>query len=51
MRTPPRRKKETWPETQLALAEVLGERGEGFIELSGATMPRAEPVGRRVAAV
>ena len=29
-----------WPETQLALAEVLGERGEGFIELSGATMPR-----------
>jgi N-acyl-D-aspartate/D-glutamate deacylase len=29
-----------WPETQLALAEVLGERGEGFIELSGATLPR-----------
>ncbi len=29
-----------WPETQLALAAVLGERGEGFIELSGATMPR-----------
>jgi N-acyl-D-aspartate/D-glutamate deacylase len=29
-----------WPETQIALAEVLGERGEGFIELSGAGMPR-----------
>ena len=29
-----------WPETQIALAEVLGDRGEGFIELSGATMPR-----------
>ncbi len=29
-----------WPETQIALAEVLGERGEGFIELSGAGMSR-----------
>ncbi len=27
-----------WPETQLVLAQVLGERGEGFIELSGAHM-------------
>ena len=28
-----------WPETQLVLAKVLGERGEGFIELSGAVLP------------
>ncbi|NQZ95654.1 MAG: amidohydrolase family protein [Myxococcales bacterium] len=27
-----------WPETQLVLAKVLGDRGEGFIELSGAGM-------------
>jgi N-acyl-D-aspartate/D-glutamate deacylase len=30
-----------WPETQEVLARVLGERGEGFIELSAAGMPRA----------
>jgi N-acyl-D-aspartate/D-glutamate deacylase len=29
-----------WPETQEVLARVLGERGEGFIELSAAGMPR-----------
>ena len=29
-----------WPETQLVMAQVLGERGEGFIELSGAGMGR-----------
>jgi len=28
-----------WPETQLILAKVLGDRGEGFIELSGAVLP------------
>ena len=28
-----------WPETHEALAQVLGERGEGFIELSAAGMP------------
>jgi len=28
-----------WPETQLVLAKVLGDRGEGFIELSGAVLP------------
>jgi N-acyl-D-aspartate/D-glutamate deacylase len=28
-----------WPETQEVLARVLGERGEGFIELSAAGMP------------
>lgn len=28
------------PETRLVLANVLGERGEGFIELSGAGLPR-----------
>jgi len=28
-----------WPETHEVLAEVLGERGEGFIELSAAGMP------------
>src|SRR5262249_60241419 len=30
-----------WPETQEVLARVLGERGEGFIELSAAGMPHA----------
>src|SRR5262245_54668719 len=30
-----------WPETQEVLARVLGERGEGFIELSAAGMSRA----------
>ncbi len=30
-----------WPETQLVLAEVLGERGEGIIELSAAPMSHA----------
>jgi N-acyl-D-aspartate/D-glutamate deacylase len=29
-----------WPETQLALAEALGRRGEGFIALSAARKPR-----------
>ena len=29
-----------WPETQEVLARVLGERGEGFIEMSAAGMPR-----------
>ncbi len=29
-----------WPETLEVLARVLGERGEGFIEMSAATMPR-----------
>jgi N-acyl-D-aspartate/D-glutamate deacylase len=29
-----------WPETQEVLARVLGERGEGFIELSAAGMAR-----------
>jgi len=28
------------PETRMALAKVLGDRGEGFIELSGAMLPR-----------
>lgn len=28
------------PETRLALAKVLGERGEGIIQLSGAMLPR-----------
>jgi len=30
-----------WPETLEVLAKVLGERGEGFIEMSAAGMPRA----------
>ncbi len=30
-----------WPETHEVLARVLGERGEGFIEMSAAGMPRA----------
>jgi len=29
-----------WPETLEVLARVLGERGEGFIEMSAATLPR-----------
>lgn len=29
-----------WPETLEVLAKVLGERGEGFIEMSAAGMPR-----------
>jgi N-acyl-D-aspartate/D-glutamate deacylase len=29
-----------WPETHEVLARVLGERGEGFIEMSAAGMPR-----------
>ncbi len=29
-----------WPETHEVLAKVLGERGEGFIEMSAAGMPR-----------
>ncbi|MEZ4289523.1 MAG: amidohydrolase family protein [Myxococcota bacterium] len=29
-----------WPETLRALAEVLGERGEGFVEMSAAHLPR-----------
>jgi len=29
-----------WPETHEVLARVLGERGDGFIELSAAGMPR-----------
>jgi len=29
-----------WPETMEVLARVLGERGEGFIEMSAAGMPR-----------
>ena len=29
-----------WPETHLVLAEVLAKRGEGFIEMSAAGLPR-----------
>ncbi|MCA9504948.1 MAG: amidohydrolase family protein [Myxococcales bacterium] len=29
-----------WPETLRAFAEVLGERGEGFVEMSAAHLPR-----------
>ena len=31
-----------WPETLEVLARVLGERGEGFIEMSAALLPREQ---------